>query len=564
MRVRPQLDTEQRQRLARVLTTAEAVAFRFGGGAEEIRRIADDLAVPGGHEAETSSAGLSCSDVALSALPAGDEQTERGAWYTPRDLAGFIAATAIGGSKGRTIDEMANLCLLDPTCGGGVVLLALADHLVGLGLDPRAAVNCLRGADIDPIALAAARCALGLWSVEQCGRWADLEVCELDVVHGDVPDTWLGRFDAVAGNPPFLSQLRTRSARSGAERDAVGPRGYADAAAVVLGRALRWVASGGTVALLQPRSIVGSRDGESTRHAVSTDHRLAQMWFDDRAMFAASVRVCLPVVVVGTTDEQQPTLVTQGLPVAAAGSVMGGSWSSLAARAAGVPSVSIGTDGAHLGQIADVRADFRQWFYDVAKVVYEAEPDQQRPSPEQLGVLTSGLIDPLCARWGAAKSSVAKRHYFRPVVDSAWLEGRGELWRGQPKVVVANQTKVIEAVADAEGLWVGLTPTLSVVPENPNDVWAIAVLLTSPVATAWAVERSSGSGLSVGAVRLTAELMRAVPLPQDQDKWHEAAAMAKAGRPATEVGRQMMSAFAVVDDDLYSWWATRLPKRTET
>ncbi|NOX31223.1 MAG: hypothetical protein GXP35_14425, partial [Actinobacteria bacterium] len=382
--------------------------------------------------------------------------------------------------------------------------------------------------------------------------------------HGEVPDSWIGRFDAVAGNPPFLSQLRTRSARSGAERDAVGPRGYADAAAVVLGRALRWVVPGGTVALLQPRSIVGSRDGESTRDAVNADHRLAQMWFDDRAMFAASIRVCLPVVAVGTPDEQESTLVTQGLPVVAVGSVTGGSWSSLAARAAGVPWVSIGNDGAHLGQMADVRADFRQWFYELAEVVYEAETDQPRPSPDQLGVLTSGLIDPLYPRWGVAKSSVAKRHYRRPVIDSTWLDDRGESWRSQPKVIVANQTKVIEAVADAEGVWVGLTPTLSVVPENPNDVWAIAALLTSPVATAWAVERSSGSGLSVGAVRLPAELMRAVPLPEDQVKWYEAAAMAQAGSPASEVGRHMMSAFAVDDDDLYSWWAARLPKRTGT
>ncbi|NOX29401.1 MAG: hypothetical protein GXP35_05040, partial [Actinobacteria bacterium] len=131
MRSRPRLDDKQRQRLDRVLATAEAVAIQVGGGVEEIRGIVDDFGAPDGHKAETSCTGLSCSDVALSALPAGNEQTERGAWYTPRDLAEFIAATAIDGDDGRRIDETAHLDLLDPTCGGGVVLLALADRLVG-------------------------------------------------------------------------------------------------------------------------------------------------------------------------------------------------------------------------------------------------------------------------------------------------------------------------------------------------------------------------------------------------------------------------------------------------
>ena len=61
-----------------------------------------------------------------------------------------------------------------------------------------------------------------------------------------------------------------------------------------------------------------------------------------------------------------------------------------------------------------------------------------------------------------------------------------------PKVLVASQTKVIEAVVDEAGRAVPGTPVVSVEPTDPEvDVWHLAALLTSPVATRTA--RAGGS-----------------------------------------------------------------------
>ena len=82
-----------------------------------------------------------------------------------------------------------------------------------------------------------------------------------------------------------------------------------------------------------------------------------------------------------------------------------------------------------------------------------------------------------------------------------------------PKVVVANQTRVIEAVADPDGAWIPGVPLITVRPTDPVDVPAVAAVLTSPYASAWAWHRAGGTGMSAGAMRLGPRWLAELPWP---------------------------------------------------
>ena len=88
---------------------------------------------------------------------------------------------------------------------------------------------------------------------------------------------------------------------------------------------------------------------------------------------------------------------------------------------------------------------------------------------------------------------------------------------------MASQTKVVEAAADRTGRWVPCTPVVSVLPKRADDVDLLAAALCAPPASAWAAARAAGTGLSPGAIRMSAELALAVPLPTDRRRWRRAA-----------------------------------------
>jgi hypothetical protein len=110
----------------------------------------------------------------------------------------------------------------------------------------------------------------------------------------------------------------------------------------------------------------------------------------------------------------------------------------------------------------------------------------------------------------------ARRRLARPRVDRTQLSPAMRRWADRfavPKVLVANQTRVIEAVADAEGAWLPGVPLVTVRALAPADVWSIAAVLTSAPASAWAWHRAAGSGLSAGTLRLGPRWLADLPWP---------------------------------------------------
>jgi hypothetical protein len=174
--------------------------------------------------------------------------------------------------------------------------------------------------------------------------------------------------------------------------------------------------------------------------------------------------------------------------------------------------------------LATATAGFRDEFYGLAAAARDV--DGGHP------LVTSGLIDPGSIAWGRRTARIGGRRFDRPTVDIDDLDERLARWvraRLVPKVLLATQTRVLEAAADPEGSYVPLTPVVAVEPHDPGDVWRLAAALTSPEATAWALRHYGGTGLGRGTIRLSARQVLDVPLPGDEGAWVAATDALRAG-----------------------------------
>ena len=136
-----------------------------------------------------------------------------------------------------------------------------------------------------------------------------------------------------------------------------------------------------------------------------------------------------------------------------------------------------------------------------------------------------------------------------------------------PKLVVATQTRVLEAAVDEAGAWLPCTPVLSVVVPPPR-LWHVAAAVLSPPATAWALQRCAGAALGPGAIKLGANDLRSLPLPEPGDAWDRAAAAVRRASAAPDeparhaalldAAEATTLAYGLDDPGLVAWWAGRL------
>jgi hypothetical protein len=90
-------------------------------------------------------------------------------------------------------------------------------------------------------------------------------------------------------------------------------------------------------------------------------------------------------------------------------------------------------------------------------------------------------------------------------------------------------------------------------------VWAIAAVLTSPVASALAWHAGAGTGLSTRSVRVGPAVLAATPWPAGGP---EAGAAALRAGDVLGCGRSVTAAYglpAATTDELFSWWVAQLP-----
>ncbi len=485
----------------------------------------------------------------LEAARAPAERRKAGIHHTRPEVALGVVDVAIrAGSDGGGPQRVA-----DPAVGGGAFLLAAAERLDG---PPTEVVTRLMGCDIDELAVAVSRAALALWADGVAPPEENLVVA--DFLAGD---PFPVSPDLIVGNPPFLGQLRGSTVRSESERHRLAERWpgvgrYVDAAAAFLLASLDAVTEQGAVALIQPDSFLAALDAAPVRERVMTTASLAGLWTDDVRHFEAAVDT---VAVVCTRRPVAEVALWHGLPpepFGRAGSPDADSWAPLLATRRGIPEVPPDPGGPTLGDVAHVTAGFRDEFYGLR----EAVTDDRSAGPR---LVTSGLIDPLVNHWGRRECRYDRRRWAHPsvILDRVADEVAGWVHkRLRPKVLVASQTRVIEAVADPLGDLVPCTPVVSVEPTDAAPtVWHLAAVLTCPVATARIAHVATGSALHRDALRITASRLADLPLPADCANWDRAAASAERG-DITGTGRLMLAAHGLEDrHDLYEWWRGRLP-----
>jgi hypothetical protein len=487
-------------------------------------------------------------------------ERRQGAHYTPPALSARLAELALP-----SVEPGRPPAVCDPSCGAGAPLLAAARRLAAAGVAPAAvARDLLWGADLDPLAAAVTETAVALWSGGQPP--APGHVVAGDPLHHGArawPSPPRPGFGAVLGNPPFQGQLSSATARTREASRALRQRfgagvvaPYVDTAALFLLVAAELAGSGARIALVQPTSVVAGRDGGAVRALLAERAGPVELWVPAERHFDAEVQVCVPVLVSGRAGPSD--------------------WSALVAVAQGVPACPI-ADGPLLGSVAEVVAGFRDEYYGLVPHVLDACRDEVPRAP----LVTSGLIDLGRHRWGERPVRFAKRTWDRPVVDLDSLRdegGRAAAYADRvrrPKVVVASQTRVVEAAADPRGACVPSTPVISVIPRRPDLVAPIAALLASPAVSARLAARLVGTGLAPGSLRVTGGALAAVPLPQDADAWDEGTRAFEAwlagGSPPGTAGRwagPLLAAHGLEGDAaarVLRWWRPRaLGARVDT
>ena len=419
---------------------------------------------------------------------------------------------------------------MDPACGDGRFLAAAARRIMELG-----GICELTGIDIDPAAVAAAASSVPLAEVH----------CVDALGH-----TWgEEKFDLVIGNPPFLSQMSALTTRGGASDRGGGP--YADAAAEFLALSGELVeADGGRVALVLPQALLSSRDAEAVRRSIDERAVMIWSWWTGERVFEAQVHTCAVAFEFGRAAVMEH-----------------GSWAHVVTSRAGVPElpkvVGLDCDGT-LGDRALLNANFRDEYYGMVPAVGD-HPDGPR-------LITSGLIDPGRSLWGKRPVTFAKQRFERPRLDLSKLDSKMRRWADKrlvPKVLVANQTRVIEAVCDPTGEWLPAVPVIGIYPsdarhKSSTDVrlaWQIAAVLTSPIASAWVWHRSGGTGMSASSIRLGPAVLADLPWPSGD---LDSAVVALQSGNARGCAMALLDAHRVVDADvrgeLFSWWVGSLER----
>jgi SAM-dependent methyltransferase len=450
-----------------------------------------------------------------------------GAFYTPDRL----VATVVDATVTREFVETRRgrpLRVLDPACGDGRFLAAAAERVRRHGGEVE-----LHGVDVDPAAVALARST----------------VPGATLALGDaLSRSWsTDRFDLVIGNPPFLSQLSEHTTRGGASRRGGGP--YADVAAefLALGAELA-EPDGGRVALVLPQSMLASRDAAPIREQLDARARMFWSWWRPERLFDAQVHVVALAFEFGRRGDP-------------------GAWSEVVTRELGVPSLAAAVGTGTLGDRATLNSNFRDEYYGLVAAV--GDHDEGPP------LITSGLVDPGRTRWGDQPITFARRHFDRPRVDLGRLDARMTEWarrRLVPKVLVANQTRIVEAVCDPEGAWLPGVPVIGVYPRGVHwddavrtdhaaaaDVaWEIAAVLTCGYASAWLWHRNAGTGLSAASVRVSPVVLAELPWPPGD--LAAAVASLRAG-DVRDCARHVDRAYGA--SEVTSWWETSL-QRIET
>jgi N-6 DNA Methylase len=522
----------------------------------------------------------------------GSDRKTGGVFYTPASLVGYVLDQALNPAIeacGDDVDRLLELRVCDPACGCGYFLIEAAKRIVdqviklgGVDMCGEVIRSCIYGGDVNPMTAEICRWSLWLAADDEDVTIEDLRsrvVCADSLVDGVLEDS----FDVVVGNPPFLNQLGSGTARSTdrvqrlREQGLVGAATYTDEASAFFVLGLQMAKVGGRVCMVQPQSVIATRGGAHARERAMEMGWLESLWVSNEHVFGdASVYTCGPCVVVGGVGDRVERYSSGEFVEHAAISITADemrsleTWSSIAAVTMGVPEVAFESAGV-VGDVARATADFRDEYYGLTGcIVDDAE------GRGGIKLLTTGLVDLARCWWGEKTTRILKQRWESPRVDEGNLRGDARLqrWvelRGVEKVVVATQTKVIEAFVDPRGEYAAVTPMISVMTDGSFDVWKLGAAIGSPVCSMFAMRQFGGAAMHADALKMSARQVMELPIPIDERAWDEGTAMFEQLHDAKSdeaygdelrcFGAKMCDAYQVGGRDqdvLMGWWLGRL------
>ncbi len=217
---------------------------------------------------------------------------QAGSFFTPYPLAKAITGRLVHHLKARGDGPAKPLTVLDPAFGGGIFLQTLSETL-----DPQ----YLFGIDQDPGAVSTTR--LMLWhGAGQPDRLATfmahrlLLADALDTIPEDGEDP---RFDAVIGNPPYLSvkQGLSDDRRKLYESRYRCASGQYDVYSLFLERGLELLEPGGVLAFLLPKPVLVNDQQRPVRELL-LENRLLEIWDIGREAFSPQAAVESTVIIL--------------------------------------------------------------------------------------------------------------------------------------------------------------------------------------------------------------------------------------------------------------------------
>lgn len=394
-------------------------------------------------------------------------------------------------------------------------------------------------------------------------------------------------FDVILGNPPFLNQVENATTvdKGLAEIARLVTGGssvrYTDLSAIFLLLSRNLLRSGGRASLVQPQSLLAAKAAGPVRSELLTDSTLTNLWVSNEHLFTASVFTCAPTLL-----RDGPRKYPLGRQHSGAFESLSDletdmdllskevSWAHLLAEASGIPMVDI-IQGGTIGELADTIADFTEYYRLEGFLVDHVDLPPDSDLVQFPPLVTTGLIDLAVCMWGEQTTRILKQKWKAPRVDRQRMYAEGELgpWidrRRVPKVILATQTKIIEVFVDELGEFIASIPLITVMPNDPKQLWHIAAVLASPVTCALALRQFAGAALSAQAIKLSAKQTLALPTPKAGPAWDLAAVRFKEAQSCqSEVARSQLlrefaaesiKAFAVPESQtqpLLDWWTER-------
>ncbi len=406
---------------------------------------------------------------------------------------------------------------LDPAAGAGIFLQAArtagvrAAGCQALELDPAAAAL---GGRLTPGCVWRVGDALADWSA--------------------LPADWRGGFDRVILNPPFRNGVERRDPAWSARRAELRARfattrGPFDLYVPFVERSLEFLRPGGRLGLLLPNTWLASRYGQALRLWLAQRTQLLRLQHAPglRLFPRADFEALLLVVELRADSVGGPLQVERlerGLEVVERHDCPQSLVTKLAAEGWGpllqAPTLNrLRALTRPLGEQHEVRASLSaDEFYrlDVREC-----PGLQ-PGPEEVRLLSSGALEPFRHTWSdmAVRFRGARRR--RPVVRLADLSPARMSQTRLPRVLLANLSRRLEALAVAPGEALGVVNVMQVFCRDQAESRAMAAWLNSGPVQAWV--RTWHDPLRMnGQLSLNRELVRSLPGPPQLDQPGQAA-----------------------------------------